>query len=144
VEELLAQKPTLANARRRLGGRDATGPGAGRIVLLDAAIGVVIFEAGGKIDVVLDSGLVRRTSASRCTTHDGDVAPAMRAVADDVRVFVSLREGDAVCYEPSNGPPARGTLVEKCRYGGLVAAPDGRVLAVGFRKLSPVASGACC
>ena len=30
---------------------------------------------------------------------------------------------------------------EKCRYGALVAKDDGAVLAVGFRKLWPVAHG---
>jgi hypothetical protein len=143
VEELLAQKPTLANARKRLGGRDATGPGAGRIVAIDAVVGVVLFEANGEVDVVLESGLVRRTSASRCSAHEGEVAWATRAVADSARVFASLHEGDDVCYEPANGPPAHGKLLEKCRYGALVATSDGRILAVGFRKLSPVASGAC-
>ena len=144
VEELLGDKPTLAGARNRLGGRGATGPGAGRVVTIGASVGVVLFEADGEIDVVIEGGIVRRTVASKCVHHAGDVVPAVRALADDVRVFASLREGDDVCYEPPRGAPARGKLLEKCRYGALVGTEDGRVLAVGFRKLTPVAGGARC
>jgi hypothetical protein len=113
-------------------------------VAVEASVGVVLCDAQDAIDVVLEGGFVRRTSPSKCVHHAGEIAPGVRALADDVRVFASLREGDEVCYEPPRGPPEHGKLLEKCRFGGLVGTRDGRVLAVGFRKLTPIANGACC
>lgn len=140
VEEILGTKPTLANARRTLGGRATSAAGAGRIVAIGSKVGAVLFASDLEIDVVFDGGLVRRTVPTQCVHHAGDVPGALRALADDARVFASIHEGDAVRYE-SRGESLRGTLIEKCRYGALVAAADGRILAVGFRKLWPASTG---
>ncbi len=140
VEEILGTKPTLANARRTLGGRATTASGAGKIVSIRDRPGVVLFSSDAEIDVVFEEGTVRRTTPAGCVHHAGDVSERLRALANDARVFASLHEGDALRYE-AHGESMRGTLIEKCRYGALIATPDGRILAVGFRKLWPMPSG---
>jgi hypothetical protein len=136
-------RPTLEVARRRLGGRGKSGPGAGRIVgvratrALPQTVGVVLFETESACDVWIEAGVVRRTDRVATTPFEGDVPAELERMAVDVRVFVLLEERQNVRYEVA-GEVREGTLIEKCRYGALVATPDGRILAVGFRKLWPV------
>jgi hypothetical protein len=147
VEQILARvdagKPTLENTRRRLGGRTASGPGAGDVVTIDVAgaptRGVVLFASDVLREIIFEGGVVRRAAPEACAIVSGAVAGALGDLANSVRVFASLREGDEVCYEPPDDSPARGTLIEKCRYGALVASADGRIVAVGFGKLWPAA-----
>lgn len=145
VEELLASKPTLAEARRRLGGpRGGEGEDVGRIVTVAAGAlrtGVVLFASNDERHVVFDGGVVRRTSVEKCMYDARDVAEPLRALADDVRVFAALADGDEVVFT-DGAAEARGTIVEMCRYGALVGLRDGRVLALGFRKLRPAGAGA--
>jgi hypothetical protein len=42
-----------------------------------------------------------------------------------------------VRYADDAGALIDGKLIEKCRWGALVARDDGAVVAVGFRKLWP-------
>lgn len=139
-------KPTLEVARRRLGGRAKSGPGAGRVVVVRAtrvlpkSVGVVLFESERGCDVWIEAGVVRRTDRSATQPFAGDVPEEIERMAVDVRVFASLEEGQTIRYEV-NGAVHDGTLIEKCRYGALVATPNGRILAVGFRKLWPLTAG---
>ena len=145
-----ARNPTLDVVRRRLGGRAATDPSAGDLVLLDLGqegerVGVVLFAQGEAIDVWLDtgtpSGLVRRTSRGRAAPHDGPAPGDLAAVADDARVFGALAEGARVRYEPAPGRFGEGTLVEKCRFGGWLLRDDGGLVGVGVRRLWPACEG---
>jgi hypothetical protein len=139
-------RPTLEVARKRLGGRAKSGSGIGRIVrvgkthLLPEAVGVVLFESERACDVWVEAGVVRRTERVRAATFEGPIPDEIERMAVDVRVFAALEEGQSVRYEVS-GDVREGTLIEKCRYGALVATPKGRILAVGFRKLWPIAPG---
>lgn len=131
--------------RTRLGGRGESEAEIGAIVRFEPAegmalFGVVLFVEGGFAHVLLEGGTVRRTSRdSLSEVDDGDHAE-LALIAQDARTFGELREGDAVRYADSQGTLGEGTLVEKCRFGALVARPDGVVMGIGFRKISPEGS----
>jgi hypothetical protein len=55
-----------------------------------------------------------------------------------MRLFTALAEGARVRWERGS-EIAEGRIVEKCRYGAIIVSRDGRVVAVGFRKLWPTA-----
>jgi hypothetical protein len=68
----------------------------------------------------------------RVAAHDvmRATSPALSEIAEDARAFAALAEGQNVMFDES----IHGRLVEKCRWGGLVARDDGRIFAVGFRR----------
>jgi hypothetical protein len=145
-----ASNPSLDAVRKRLGGRAATDRGAGELVRVDLGdagehVGVVLFAQGETLDVWLalgsPTGVVRRTSRGRAAPHDGPPPEDLAAVADDARVFGALREGERVRYEPSPGRFGEGTLVEKCRFGGVLVRDDGVLVGVGFRRVWPACEG---
>lgn len=142
LERAGGKLPSIDAARKRLGGRGVSDAGAGRVVRVDGTLGeelgVVLFVAGERVDVFTERGYVRRLEAARAPAHGGAVDPTMQRIADDVRVFDRLREGERVRYERRGGEMSAGTLLEKCRYGALVLAEDGKIVAVGFRKLWPL------
>jgi hypothetical protein len=142
-----ARPPTVDLMRKRLGGRASTEPGAGELVTLVTAqglsrIGVVLFVRGEDFDIWIDSGVVRR--ARRSTLRPLDPAAAtegelarlrdLNAIARDAQSFAALVEGQRVHYQHEAGL-GEGTLIEKCRFGGLIERADGAVLGVGFRRL---------
>ena len=154
AEEPVDARPSLETARRRMGGRARSAAGIGKLVLLEGAIGVLVFASDDEHDVwvegsvegdaertvesVGERGIVRRAKPALTSSFVGEAPVALAKVAADIRVFATLAEGDRVRYEATGGVMAEGLLLEKCRFGALVAAPDGRILAVGFRKLWPV------
>ncbi|WP_437513348.1 hypothetical protein [Sorangium sp. So ce1099] len=157
-------KPTVDEVRERLGGRASTEPGVGELVLLTAAAGkalpgVVLFRRGAAVDVWIDApeapssvqDETKRSLSMRSMSHRGlvrrarpaDIAPlrvpapeSLVAVAADARVFAALSEGQRIRFQ-DGGDLAEGTLVEKCRFGGLVRRDDGVIVGVGFRRLWP-------
>jgi hypothetical protein len=143
VDEILAKagaNPTLERARKRLGGRGRTDALAGTVVTLDEATdGVVLFADDVEVDVLVDDTTVKRT-ARRHVSPAREVRGPLASLAGDVLVFARLEEGQRVLLSTEQGM-IEGLLFEKCRYGALVAKDDGAVLAVGFRKLWPVALG---
>ena len=155
AEEPVDARPSLETARRRMGGRARSAAGIGKLVLLEGAIGVLVFASDDEHDVWVEGsvegdaesavssvggerGIVRRAKPALTSSFVGEAPVALAKVAADIRVFATLAEGDRVRYEATGGVMAEGLLLEKCRFGALVAAPDGRILAVGFRKLWPV------
>jgi hypothetical protein len=138
-----ARPPSIDVARRNLGRRASTNGEAGRIVVLAgkngiSVIGIVLFGSAIEIDVWLDDGIVRRTQPSQAEPFFGVVPDELTKLAVDARVFGLLREGQRVFYETREARVMPGAIVEKCRYGALVLSEDGKVLAVGFRKLWPL------
>ena len=138
--------PNVDSVRRKLGGRATSDPGAGELVLVlhgkrDERVGVVLFVRGDEIAVWVGEGIVRRTR--RADTVASPAAPPIElaGVANDARVFASLGEGKRVRYEPEPGRLGEGTLIEKCRFGGLVLREDGTIIGVGFRRLWPAVEG---
>ena len=139
-----AKAPTLEGARKRLGGKANRSAQTGAVVrLIDdepRAFGIVLYADEFELDVLLCvSGevgkLLRKTKPE--LTLPADVEMVDAALLADVRVFASLEEGQRVRFAEDSGT-TDGLLVEKCRYGALVAKDDGKILAVGFRKLWPV------
>jgi hypothetical protein len=133
-------RSTLEAVRARLGGRARTDPQAGRVVcFLDTgATGVVLFGHGDEVHVFSNAGWVRRTTADAVTAVD-EPAEDLHAVANDVRVFAALEEGNRVRFQDLGGM-AQGTLIEKCRYGAVVRRDDETVMGVGFRRIWPLAN----
>jgi hypothetical protein len=61
---------------------------------------------------------------------------------DDVRRFAAMPAARRARFTTETGAEAEGLLIEKCRYGALVALDDGRVVALGFsRMIATVAPG---
>lgn len=152
-------KPTIDAVRERLGGRASTEPGAGELVTLttatgEALAGVILFRRGDEVDVWIDPpkdgtfprntvvsrgaarGLVRRAHRANIAPMRGPAPESLGAVATDARVFGALFEGQRIRFQ-DGGDLSEGTLVEKCRFGGLVRRDDGTLLGVGFRRLWP-------
>lgn len=145
-------KPTLETARKRLGGRasDAREPAPagmmpGQIVTVttksgDAHVGVVLFAGVEAIHVLLQDGVrLKRVRAEDVGPYDGSMPTELDSIATDARVFRMMYEGQSIRYPDDRGSLVGGKLIEKCRYGALVAREDGAVVAVGFRKLWPLA-----
>ena len=131
-------------ARKRLGGRASTGPGAGDLVQVRTRVGlakqgVVLFADGGEVDVWIAHETVLRTTRDRVTPLQEVVSRDVAAVASDARVFGSLGEGQRVRYLHAQADFADATLVEKCRYGALLLRDDGTLVGVGFRRVWPAA-----
>ncbi len=142
-ETAASPRPTIDSARRRLGGRPSSpsrlAPGSiVRATLSDGTrhAGVVLWAAGATCDVWFDDCLARRTRAEGVVPFDGPAPERLWRVAAEMRVFAALAEGDLVRWQRAAGV-AEGCIVEKCRYGAIVVTRDGKLVAVGFRKLWP-------
>lgn len=146
-------KPSLDDARNRLGGRtsdEMPGPpgiAPGVIVQVLANdgskhIAVVVFANPQEVHVLIDGTKLRRVPPAAVEPNEGALeTPVMLTkIADDAHVFARLSEGQPVRYADDTGGLLGGKLVEKCRYGALVVREDGAVVAVGFRKLWPAAN----
>ena len=145
------KKPSLDDARNRLGGRtqDETlappGIGPGTIVQVLANDGskhvaVVVFANSTEVHVLIDGTKLRRVPPDAVELNEGATPSSLSKIAADAHVFARLGEGQPVRYADDSGGLLGGKLVEKCRYGALVVRDDGAVVAVGFRKLWPATS----
>lgn len=144
---LAKKKPSIDAARTRLGGAfDARPPppglAPGSVVTFALASGrrmpaVIVYAGGDEIHVLLDAVRLRRLQSTEIELFSGDVADDLGMLAADARLFGQLAEGQAVRYADDAGTLVDGKLIEKCRWGALVARGDGAVVAVGFRKLWP-------
>jgi hypothetical protein len=137
--------PHLERARRGLGGgysADVDLSMIGRFVRSTPHEGVVLHADGSTVDVMVSAGVVRRVARERVVTVDDvELSTLRRRMADDVRRFAAMPTGWRVRFMAEEGE-AEGLLIEKCRYGALVALDDGRVVALGFsRMLATVAPG---
>lgn len=132
--------PSLDEARRALGGPWVAGLDVGACVALTSGgasrVGVVVHGDADERDVMVEPGRVHRVAASRLTPAPS--TPALDAIGADARVHASLEVGQRVAYEARDGSVGEGALVEKLRYGALVGDDEGRVHAVGFRRVSPI------
>jgi hypothetical protein len=145
--EAAPKKPSIDAARSRLGGRFDGGPpppgfAPGRIISFALPGGrrraaVIVYAGGDEIHVLLDPVRLRRMQPGELGAHDGPIDDEMTKLAADAQVFGLLVEGQAVRYADDGGALVDGKLIEKCRWGALVARDDGAVVAVGFRKLWP-------
>lgn len=144
---VVGKKPSIEAARSRLGGRLDGGPAPagfapGRVVSFALPGGrrraaVVVYAGGDEIHVLLDPVRLRRMQPDEIGAHEGPVDDEMTKLAADAQLFGLLVEGQAIRYADDAGALVDGKLIEKCRWGALVARDDGAVVAVGFRKLWP-------
>jgi hypothetical protein len=154
-----AKKPTLESARSRLGGRASDVPASvedptivakglapGKVVSYalpngKRRAGVVVYAGSDEVHVLLDPMRLRRVEPAELSGHDvardGVLDDELTRLAADAHVFGLLAEGQTIRYADEEGTLVIGKLVEKCRWGALVAREDGAVVAVGFRKLWP-------
>lgn len=146
-----AKKPSLEDARNRLGGRttdeEPAPPGIapGCIVKVmanngTAHVAVVVFANADEVHILIDGTKLRRVPPAAIDEHEGATPSALSKIAADAQIFSRLSEGERVRYADDAGGLLAGKLVEKCRYGALVVREDGAVVAVGFRKLWPAAT----
>jgi len=146
-----AKKPSLEDARNRLGGRTKdeepaqAGIVPGRVVRVFANDGaehvaVVVFANADEVHILIDGTKLRRVPPSAIHTHEGEAPSSVAKISADAHVFSRLSEGEKIRYADDSGGLLAGKLVEKCRYGALVVREDGAVVAVGFRKLWPAAT----
>lgn len=143
---MLEKKPTIENARRRLGGRPdaATAPSGmsvGAVVSWGGKAAAVVYASGSDVHVLFDKTRMKRAKAGELAAFTGEVPHEVFSIATDANVFFMLAEGQAIRYADDSGALLEARLVEKFRYGALVARPDGTLVAVGFRKLWPIANG---
>jgi len=118
---------TLARAREKLGGRVTSHGRGGEIVRLDGDFfGVIVWSDDASCDVWVGEDRIKRIRPSEATRAD---AAAMLDIAEAARAFAAFEEGQLVVFDSTAG-----RLIEKCRWGGLVARDDGTIFAVGFRK----------
>lgn len=135
------EKPTVRQMREQLGGRDASPPDCGQVVLWVSSDGGsregVILAAQGEDRLVWTSeGVVRKVPKGNFQPLDGIVSLALSKVAGELRAFAALQEGQWLSIPlAENQPPTDVFIVEKCRFGALVAREDDTVLGLGFRKL---------
>ncbi|MFO0648753.1 MAG: hypothetical protein U0326_21100 [Polyangiales bacterium] len=135
----------LERARQRLGGEALSNLGAGRFVELrlegkPPSLGVVLHQTDREVDVWLGATVVRRTRVEVVVAVDAttrEISDEMLKASADARVFGAIERGRRVLYDAGGGAVAEGHVVERCRYGALVARPDGAMLAIGFRRLWP-------
>jgi hypothetical protein len=138
-----AERPSIEAARRRLGGRATApsqrAPGSLVQVTLHGAArtkGVLLWATDRHCDVWFEDGIARRARFDVVTPCPGLAPEGLVRVAGEMRLFTSLAEGERVRWERAS-EVAEGCIVEKCRYGAIIVSRDGRVVAVGFRKLWP-------
>lgn len=139
----LIAPPTVDVMRARLGGRLVPGGAnaAGDVVRIGdeqpARAGVVLASDAHAVDVYVERGTVRRTRAAEIHPWLGELPGPLSTVAHEARVFAGLTEGQPVRFSTEGGALESGTLLEKCRWGGLVQRGDGVVLGIGFRRVLP-------
>jgi hypothetical protein len=125
-------------ARARLGGRGRSLAGAGKLVQVPGRsktpeAGVVLFVDPDCVNVWLGDGRVLKTT--RAEPLNAPTPPNLSGIAAAAARFAALGEGQRVAFRADSGGEISGTLQEKCRYGALVLRDDGRLLAVGFRRV---------
>jgi hypothetical protein len=127
---------SLARARQKLGGHAASHGDAGQLVRVfrseERRVGVVVWSDDASCDVCLERDRIVRV-AKRETVPAVVVATSpLVPIAHAAKRFSALREGETVHVD---GHAVK--VVEKCRWGALVARADGTILAIAFQRLTP-------
>jgi hypothetical protein len=141
IETIEAQlrKPTIDAMRARLGGRESSPPDAGKTVSWvspdgQTRTGVILAGSNDERFMWTTDGVVRRAERRDLREMDSYIPADLVVAASEIRAFASLAEGDSVLVDEASHQVEM-LLIEKCRFGALVAREDGSVLGVGFRKV---------
>lgn len=136
-------KPTLELMRRRLGGpREAVGVSTreGTVAIYRGSPVLVLYEdpQTSRVDLWLGEGRAVRAEggelSSLAVEPPTEVPLALARTADDLRIFLQLQADARVRFLAGDGRIREGKLIERCRFGGLVALDEGTVLGVGFSR----------
>jgi hypothetical protein len=131
---------TLARAREKLGGRVAAHGDAGALVQIERSgrmsLGVVLWSDDTSCDVWLGDDITKRTRKDAVVQAITSAGSPLANIAAAARTFASIDEGETVLLDDETTV----RLVEKCRWGALVARADGKIFAVGFRRFSHTAA----
>lgn len=133
--------PSVEKVRKSFGGRASTESGTGELVSFSTEggihqTGVVVFIRGEDLDVYVGENVVRRTQRTSVRPVDAVQDSSFSRIAESARIFEQLVEGQRVSFISDNRI-YEGTLVEKCRFGALVERSDGRIIGLGFQRISP-------
>jgi len=127
---------SLARARDKLGGRVGEHGRAGDPVEIvhhgATRQGVILWSDDASCDVWLGDEACVRVPLDVCAPAALVTGSPLLRISRAARAFAALREGTTV--QAGDGPVK---LVEKCRWGALVASADGRIFALGFHRLAP-------
>jgi hypothetical protein len=142
-EQGASPRASIDSARRRLGGKPNAPSTLAPGLLVQAVLrdrgrhtGVVLWSSERDCDVWFDDGVARRLRPSSVLVYGGAVPDELARVAAEARLFALLAPGELVRWQRPSGI-AEGCIVEKCRYGAIIVTRDGRLVAVGFRRLWP-------
>jgi hypothetical protein len=133
-------KATLERMRQRLGGpRDETvdtRPHEGGVSSYQGQIVLVLHEdvPRGRVDLWLGESKAVRAATDELSPPPPDVPTELQRLASDLRIFLALVPDSRVTFLTGAGVLRQGKLIERCRFGGLVALDDGTVLGVGFAR----------
>jgi hypothetical protein len=135
----------LDAARARLGGRAASDAGVGDLVgFVDEGgqgrLGVTLFVRGDELSVWTSAGFVRQLPRAETRAVDAAIPADLAKVSEAARRFAQLAEGDRVACRDGESEGV-GKLVEKCRFGAVVARDDGSLVAVGFARVAALEPG---
>lgn len=139
----------IAALRKQLGGPghqgDAVESRAGRLTVPSVVtfpvrktrrLGVLVSFDGVSGFVYYERALIRRTMLDDLeAAAPADVDPETQQLFDRFAGFAGLAAGQRVRVVTTS-ESLSGTLLERCKFGGIVRVEGGRVLAVGFANLS--------
>jgi hypothetical protein len=113
-----------------------------QVVNGEPRVGVVLSrDADGTTWVVTAEAEVRRSTAQDLRPFTGLVPHELASHREDALFFATLRERTDALVRTPRGSDEPVVVVEKCRFGALVARADGSLLAVGFGSFVPAPSG---
>ena len=133
-------KATLERMRQRLGGpRDESvgeRPYEGGVSSYEGQNVLVLHEdvPRGRVDLWLGEGKAVRAATNELSPRSSEVPKPLQRLADDLGIFLALVPDSRVTFLTGGGELRQGKLIERCRFGGLVALDDGTVLGVGFAR----------
>jgi hypothetical protein len=143
-----SSRPSLDSARRRLGGKPVSPSTRAPGLVVHAILrdgqrhrGVVLWSSEQDCDVWFEDGVARRVRGSAVSSYGGAIPESLARISAEARLFAMLAPGERVRWQRSTpeqgGSAGEGCIVEKCRYGAILVTRDGRLIAVGFRRLWP-------
>jgi len=137
ASRVLTGHPTMHTMRTRLGGayEEPATAELGAAVLVGGKLGIVLATTRASTDIWIGNGLVHRTLSIHTVAYEGPLPADLATVAADMQRFAQLQPGTTVSYVEPTGEQRAGLLLEKCRFGALVAHHDGSIIALGFRRL---------
>ena len=126
---------SLAHARRKLGGAVSSPGDVGQLVQVargdTRSAGVVVWSDDERCDVWLEPDRILRCTKRDTLPAIASATSPLLGVSSAVKGFATLREGETIHVD---GQDVK--VLERCRWGAIVARPSGAILAIGFQRLT--------